>query len=151
MRPETRGLDSPCARTALCSIRPVQPPARRRRRAQPSRKNTRGRRLRGRVVKILRNRELDSPPARIRMAQLSIDSDQTVDTALLVTAAKDAIFLSNLPLGERIARAAFQRGGGLRGRRVALRALLWQGRPAQAEQILAGFDPDGLDELQLVL
>lgn len=110
-----------------------------------------GRRLRGRVVKILRNRELDSPAARIRMAQLSIDSDQTVDTALLVTAAKDAIFLSNLPLGERIARAAFQRGGGLQAGELLSRALLWQGRPAQAEQILAGFDPDGLDELQLVL
>jgi DNA-binding NarL/FixJ family response regulator len=109
------------------------------------------RRLRGRVVQILRGRELDSPAARIRMAQLSIDSDQTVDTGLLVTAAKDAIFLSNLPLGERIARAAFERGGGLQAGELLSRALLWQGHPAQAEEILAGFDPDQLDELQLVL
>jgi hypothetical protein len=65
------------------------------------------------VVKILHNRELDSPASRIRMAQLSIDSDQAVDTGFLITAAKDAIFLSNLPLGERIARTAFERDGGL--------------------------------------
>jgi len=109
------------------------------------------RRLRGRVVKILRNRDLDSPASRIRMAQLSIDSDQTVDTGLLVTAAKDAIFLSNLPLGERIARTAFERGGGLQAGELLSRALLWQGHPVQAEEILARFDPDQLDELQLVL
>jgi hypothetical protein len=27
---------------------------------------------------------------------------------------------------------------------------MWQGRPAEADAILAGFDPDGLDELELV-
>lgn len=108
------------------------------------------RRLRGRVVKILRNRELDSPASRIRMAQLSIDSDQTVDTGFLVTAAKDAIFLSNLPLGERIAQAAFERDGGVQAGELLSRALLWQGHPVQAEEILAKFDPDQLDELQLV-
>jgi DNA-binding NarL/FixJ family response regulator len=109
------------------------------------------RRLKGRVVQILRDRELDSPAARIPMAQLSIDSDQPVDTGLLVTAAKDAIFLSNLPLGERIARAAFERDGGLQAGELLSRALLWQGHPVQAEKILAKFDPDELDELQLVL
>jgi DNA-binding NarL/FixJ family response regulator len=109
------------------------------------------RRLRGRVVKILHNRELDSPASRIRMAQLSIDSDQAVDTGFLVTAAKDAIFLSNLPLGERIARTAFERDGGLQAAELLSRALLWQGHPVQAEEILAKFDPDQLDELALVL
>lgn len=109
------------------------------------------RRLRGRLVQILRDSELDSPASRIRMAQLSIDSDQTVDIGFLVTAAKDAIFLSNLPLGERIARTAFERGGGLQAGELLSRALLWQGHPVQAEEILAKFDPDQLDELELVL
>src|SRR6185369_5669884 len=110
-----------------------------------------GRRLRGQVVKVLRGRELDSAASRIRMAQLSIDSDQAVDTDLLVNAAKDAMFLSNLPLGERIARAAFERGGGLQAGELLSRALIWQGHPAQADEILAQFRPGDLDELQLVL
>jgi DNA-binding NarL/FixJ family response regulator len=108
------------------------------------------RKLRGRVVQVLRDRELNSAAARIRMAQLYVDSDQVVDIDLLIAAAKDAIFLSNLPLGERIARAAFERGGGLRAAELLSRALWWQGHPVQAEGILARFDPENLDESQLV-
>lgn len=106
--------------------------------------------LRGRIVKVLRGRELDSAADRIRLAHLCIDSDQLVDMDLLVSAAKDAIFLSNLPLGERLARAAFERGGGLRAAELLSRALLWQGHPVQADEILTRFDPAHLDELQLV-
>jgi DNA-binding NarL/FixJ family response regulator len=109
-----------------------------------------GRKLRGRIVRALRSRELDSAASRIRMAQLCVESDEPVDTDLLVTAAKDAMFLSNLPLGERIARAAFERGGGVREAELLSRALLWQGHPAQADEILTRFDPADLDELQLV-
>jgi DNA-binding NarL/FixJ family response regulator len=108
------------------------------------------RKLRGRLVKVLRNQQLDSSATRIRLAQLCIDSDEEVDTDLLMSAAKDAIFLSDLPLGERIARAAFQRGGGVQAAELLSRAMLWQGRPAQADQVLTEFDPDKLDELQLV-
>jgi DNA-binding CsgD family transcriptional regulator len=110
-----------------------------------------GRRLRGRIVQVLRDRELASAPSRLRMAQLSIDSDQAVETDLLISAAKDAIFLSNLPLGERIARAAFEREGGLAAGELLSRALLWQGHPVQADEILTRFDPNSLDELQLLL
>ena len=85
------------------------------------------------------------------MAQLSIESDQAVETDLLISAAKDAIFLSNLPLGERIARAAFEREGSLASGELLSRALLWQGHPVQADEILSRFDPDNLDELQLLL
>lgn len=109
------------------------------------------RRLRGRIVQVLRDRELASATSRLRMAQLSIDSDQVVGTDLLINAAKDAIFLSNLPLGERIARAAFEREGGLQAGELLSRALLWQGHPMQADEILTRFDPNGLDELQLLL
>ncbi len=109
------------------------------------------RRLRGRIVQVLRDRELVSAASRLRMAQLSIDSDQAVEMDLLISAAKDAIFLSNLPLGERIARAAFERDGGLQAGELLSRALLWQGHPVQADEILTQFDPNGLDELQLLL
>jgi len=52
------------------------------------------RRLRGQIVKVLRTQALDSAAARLRLAQLSIDSDQPVETDLLVAATKDAISLS---------------------------------------------------------
>jgi DNA-binding NarL/FixJ family response regulator len=108
------------------------------------------RKLRGRLVQVLRDRDLDSAAGRIRLAELCVDSDQAVDTELLVAAAKDAMFLSNLPLGERIARAAFEHSGGVREAELLSRALLWQGHPVQADEVLARFPPDELDELQLV-
>ena len=108
------------------------------------------RRFKGQLVQILRRRELDTPASRIRMAQLSIDSDQAVDNELLITAAKDAIYLSNLPLGERLAQVAFDRTASLQAAALLSRALLWQGKPVAADAILAKFQPGDLDELQLV-
>src|SRR6476620_5338692 len=81
------------------------------------------RRLKGQLVQILRRRGLDTAASRIRMAQLSIDSDQAVDNELLINAAKDAIYLSNLPLGERLARAAFDRTGALQAAALLSRSL----------------------------
>jgi DNA-binding NarL/FixJ family response regulator len=109
------------------------------------------RRLRGRIVTVLREQPLDSAAARLRLARLSVDSDEPVDAGLLVAATKDALFLSNVPLGEHLARAAFERDGGLQAAELLSRALLWQGHPVEAEQILAQFAPDDLDELQLVM
>jgi DNA-binding NarL/FixJ family response regulator len=109
------------------------------------------RRLRGRIVKVLRHQELDTAASRLRLAQLSIDSDQPVDTDLLIAATKDAIFLSNVPLGEHLARAAYERDGGLQAAELLSRALLWQGHPVEAEEVLARFAPEDLDELQVVL
>jgi DNA-binding CsgD family transcriptional regulator len=106
--------------------------------------------LRGRIVRVLRGRELNAATSRIRMAQLCVDSDEGVDPQLLVAAAKDAMFLSNVPLGERIARAAYELGGGVQEAELLSRALLWQGHPVQANEILTKFEPEGLDELQLV-
>lgn len=108
------------------------------------------RRLRGTIVTALRDRPADTSAARIKLAQLFVGSDQVPDTNLLITAAKDAISLSNIPLGEQLARTALEHDGGLRAAEVLSRALMWQGRPAEADAILAGFDPAGLDELELV-
>ncbi|MGV9712727.1 LuxR C-terminal-related transcriptional regulator [Gordonia sp. NPDC003424] len=109
-----------------------------------------GRRLRSRIVEVLRDRPTDAAADRIRLANLCIDGDQDLDVNLLISAAKDAVALTNLPLGERLARAATERGGGLRAVDVLSRALLWQGRIAEADEVLAVFDPDTLDELELV-
>lgn len=110
------------------------------------------RRLRGRLVQALRMRPGDdSPASRIRLAQLSIGSDQHPDGKLLVSAANDAIALSDVPLGEHLARAAYAAGGGLPAAEALSRALLWQGHPAAADAVLAAFDPETLDELEVVL
>jgi DNA-binding CsgD family transcriptional regulator len=108
------------------------------------------RKLRGHIVSALRGRGTESPAARVRLAQLSIESDQSVDNDLLIAAAKDAVFLANLPLGERLARIAFERGDGLRAAELLSRSVHWQGRPREADAILATFKPEDLDELQLV-
>ncbi|HEY5857724.1 MAG TPA: helix-turn-helix transcriptional regulator, partial [Aldersonia sp.] len=52
--------------------------------------------------------------------------------------------------GERFARAAVERGGGLRATELLARTLLWQGRPDEAEAALADFAPDTLDQPQLI-
>jgi DNA-binding CsgD family transcriptional regulator len=109
------------------------------------------RRLRGRIVTVLREQALDSAASRLRLARLSVDSDEPVDTGLVVAAAKDAIFLSNIPLGEHLARAAVERDGGLQAAELLSRTLLWQGQPVEAERVLARFAPQDLDELQLVM
>jgi len=108
-----------------------------------------GRRLRGEVVRALRDQPIKAPTDRIRLAELTLDSDQQPDLELLVTAARDAIALTNVTLGERIARAAVNRGGGLVASELLARSLLWQGKAAEAEEILSAFEPETLDELDL--
>ncbi|TQF69337.1 helix-turn-helix transcriptional regulator [Rhodococcus spelaei] len=108
------------------------------------------RRLRGNLVEALRTHPITGPGDRIRLAELALDSDQTPDVDLLVTAAKDAIAFANVPLGERLAKAAVDRDGGFRAANLLARSQLWQGHAADAEAALNRFDPDTLDESQLV-
>ena len=68
------------------------------------------------------------------------------ETDLLVAAAQDAIALTNITLGERLARAAVNQGGGLVASELLARAQLWQGNAAEAEQTLSPFDPDAMTE-----
>jgi DNA-binding NarL/FixJ family response regulator len=108
------------------------------------------RRLRGEVVRALQGQPLRGPGERIRLAELTLDSDQAPDLELLVTAARDAIALTNVTLGERLARAAANRGGGLAASELLARSLLWQGKAAEAEETLSSFDPEQMNELDLV-
>jgi DNA-binding NarL/FixJ family response regulator len=108
------------------------------------------RRLRGEVVRALQGRPLRGPADRIRLAELTLDSDESADLDLLVAAARDAIALTNVTLGERLARAAVTRGGGLVASELLARSLLWQGNSAEAEETLSAFDPNQMNELELV-
>jgi len=107
------------------------------------------RRLRGRLYSSLKERPVKSAADRIRLAELALDSDRSADLALFEAAAEDAIGLANIPLGERFARAAVERGGGVEAADLLARALLWQGHRIEAERTLASFDPDDLNEVQL--
>ncbi|WP_378734513.1 LuxR C-terminal-related transcriptional regulator [Nocardia brasiliensis] len=107
------------------------------------------RRLRGRLYSSLKERPINSAADRIRLAELALDSDKSADLELFEAAAADAIGLANLPLGERFARAAVERRGGLEAADLLARALLWQGHRIEAERTLATFDPDQLTEVQL--
>ena len=108
------------------------------------------RRVRGEVVRALQGQPLRGPADRIRLAELTLDSDQKPDLELLVTAARDAIALTNVTLGERLATAAVNRGGGLKASELLARSLLWQGKAAEAEETLSAFDADQMDELEMV-
>lgn len=108
------------------------------------------RRLRGRLVKALLGREIRTASERIRLAELSLDSDESVDVDLLRQAADDAISLANVPMGERFAQAALAGGGGFPAAFLLARALLWQGRPEDSDRTLTAFDPTELDQVQLL-
>lgn len=108
------------------------------------------RRLKGELFDALHQQPIAGPARRIRLAELALDSDVTADTKLFASAAQDAIALTNITLGERLARAAVTRGGGLIASERLARSLLWQGEAAECEQILSAFDPDGMSELDLV-
>ncbi|WP_153415558.1 helix-turn-helix transcriptional regulator [Nocardia macrotermitis] len=107
------------------------------------------RRLRGRLYSSLKERPVKSASDRIRLAELALDSDRSADLELFEAAAEDAIGLANIPLGERFARAAVERRGGVEAADLLARALLWQGHRIEAERTLASFDADQLDEVQL--
>ncbi|BCQ06717.1 LuxR family transcriptional regulator [Mycobacterium heckeshornense] len=83
---------------------------------------------------------------RIRLAQFMIRSDLTPDLDVIIDAAASAVTMSNVALGEELARFAFDHSGGLSAAIVLAEALGWQGRGDEAEAILADADPNGADE-----
>ncbi|KAA1424992.1 AAA family ATPase [Mumia zhuanghuii] len=90
----------------------------------------RARRLRGRVAQTL-----DAEPDPIPRAVLTLDSDLPPDPALFLRAAEAATHLYDLPLAERLARAAAATGDPL-ARLVHAGALSWLSCGDEAEAIL---------------
>ena len=121
------------------------------------------RRLKGELFRAMQQQPIGGPIQRIRLAELALDSDVTADSDLFVAAAQDALALTNVvltnmtvgecialgSLGERLARAAVSRGGGLVASEVLARSLLWQGNAAESDRILSAFDPAGMTEVEL--
>ena len=95
-------------------------------------------RVRARRLRGLLARRTGDP---LRRAVLALDSDLDPDPALFLTAAHDALRLSQLDLTERLARAA---GDGFDARLVLAYALTWLGRGDEAESVLADLGGDDL-------
>jgi DNA-binding CsgD family transcriptional regulator len=67
-------------------------------------------------------------------------SDLTPDLDLITDAAASALKMWNLRHCEELARFAHDRGGGLRAAIVLAEAMVWQGRTAEADKVLADVD-----------
>lgn len=108
------------------------------------------RRLRTELVALLSARPAEHVSDRLRLASLAAGSDtpQPVDEA--VAAAEEALRLGDLALGERLARGALDRSGGLTARLPLAHALAWQGRGRDADAVLSAVDPAGLTEPALM-
>jgi DNA-binding CsgD family transcriptional regulator len=99
---------------------------------------TRLRRLRGRVATELASAAgSDDIRSVVRRASLSLDSDLTPDTDLLLTAARGAIWLGDLRLADRLAKAAIRAGASPRAYFLRAHALSWLPAGKEADEVLA--------------
>ncbi|MGE2836382.1 AAA family ATPase [Mycobacterium sp. SMC-4] len=105
------------------------------------------RRLRSAVAARL---PADGVVARLRRAVLAVDSDWSAPRGELQGAAGDALRLGALELSERLARSALRTDTDLGARLTLGYALAWQGRGREADEVLAGIDPDTLSEPELL-
>jgi DNA-binding CsgD family transcriptional regulator len=106
----------------------------RRRRAPP----TSLRRLRGLVADDLAASDArDDIRVLVRRAALSVDSDLTPESELLVRAAHGAVWLADLPLADRLAEAAVRAGAGPDANFIRAHALSWLGHGEEADSALA--------------
>ncbi|MBV8295082.1 MAG: helix-turn-helix transcriptional regulator, partial [Mycobacterium sp.] len=83
----------------------------------------------------------------IQLAQFMTRSDLSPELDVIIRAAASAMTMSNFACGEKLARFALERGGGLPAAIVLAEAMGWQGRSAEVEAVLGAFDPEGADEL----
>ncbi|MEI7715492.1 MAG: AAA family ATPase, partial [Mycobacterium sp.] len=108
------------------------------------------RRLRTDVVDLLAQQPLDHLSDRLRLASLALDSDAPQPIAEVVAGAQQALYLGDLALGERLARAALERSGGLASRLALATSLGWQGRGREADAVLTAVDSAALAEPALM-
>ncbi len=108
------------------------------------------RRRRAELVELLSQHPSDHLSDRLRLASLALDSDAPQKPAEVVAAAQQALRLGDLALGERLARSALERSGGLAARLALAHALAWQGRGREADAVLAAVDSAALTEPALM-
>jgi DNA-binding CsgD family transcriptional regulator/tetratricopeptide (TPR) repeat protein len=99
---------------------------------------TRLRRLRGQVAAELASAtDSDDMGSVVRRATLSLDSDLTPDTELFLKAASGAVWLGDLRLADRLAKAAIRAGGSPRAYFLRAHALSWLFAGQEADAVLA--------------
>ncbi|WP_297795027.1 LuxR family transcriptional regulator [Mycobacterium sp.] len=114
----------------------------------------RARQLNGKLARALQRHDraggrvlrLPGLQARIRLAQFMIHSDLDPDLEVVIEAAADSLAMSNVVLGEELARFAVDRGGGLPAALVLAEAVSWQGRGEEADSVLVDAEPSGDDD-----
>lgn len=97
----------------------------------------RAQRLRGMIAQALAARGGRRAEDSLRRAVLSLESDLTPDPLLFTEAAEHAAQLGDLPLAERLARAAVDAGAGFRAQTVVAQVLTVAGRPEDAARELS--------------
>lgn len=80
----------------------------------------------------------------VRRATLALDSDLEPDVDLLLSAARGAAWMLNLPLADQLAEAAIRAGGGVDAMAIRAFVLSWLGTGTEAESVLAQVDPKTL-------
>lgn len=86
---------------------------------------------------------------RIQLARFMAGGDGPADAGVIADAAASAVTMSNLALGEGLARYAVDHGAGVPAAIVLAEAMSWQGRGEQAEDLLARTVPPEEDEQTL--
>jgi hypothetical protein len=102
------------------------------------------------LVELLSRQPSDHLSDRLRLASLALDSDAPQPVAEVAAAAREALRLGDLALGERLARSALERSGGLTARLALAHALAWQGRGRETDAVLAAVDSTALTEPALM-
>ncbi|ORA81264.1 AAA family ATPase [Mycolicibacter kumamotonensis] len=102
------------------------------------------------VVTVLADRPCEHVGEQLRLAALAAASDAPQPAEQAVEAAQQALRLGDLELGERLARSALNRSGGLPARLALAHALAWQGRGRDADAVLSAVDPADLTESELM-
>jgi DNA-binding NarL/FixJ family response regulator len=97
----------------------------------------RARRLRGRIALALADTGGRRADDTLRRATLALDSDLPSDPELLIAAARRAVALFDLPLAERLARAAVAAGGGFESRLTLASVLVGLARKADPAELAA--------------
>lgn len=107
----------------------------------------RARRLRGRIVTALAEQQTATDA--VRRAVLAVDSDLPPDAGLLAVGAERAVELMDLPLAERLSRAAVAAGAGFGSAMTLAYALGWQNRGEEAEQVLVDLAGTVTDDMRI--
>jgi DNA-binding CsgD family transcriptional regulator len=110
-------------------------------------------RMRGRIATELARKASTDPRDLIRRAVLTIESDLTPDSELLLAAASAAMHLLDHRLGETLAERAVAVGGGPWAKIAHAMAITWQERGVEAEAVLAeqAEQATGLERTQIAI